>query len=55
VAANGFQALAELDANNDGKVDANDAAFSTLRIWRDLDGDAVTDTGELFSHPALAA
>jgi hypothetical protein len=31
-AANGFQALAELDSNRDGKIDANDPAFSQLRI-----------------------
>jgi hypothetical protein len=31
-AANGFEALAELDTNRDGKIDANDAAFSQLRI-----------------------
>lgn len=35
-AANGFQALAELDGNADGKVDANDAAFASLRVWRDI-------------------
>ena len=31
-AANGFEALAEVDSNGDGKIDANDAAFSQLRI-----------------------
>ena len=30
-------------------------AFSTLRIWRDLDSDGITDTGEHFTHPAPAA
>ncbi|MFA5385771.1 MAG: M23 family metallopeptidase [Eubacteriales bacterium] len=38
-ATNGFQALAELDGNKDGKIDANDAAYSQLKIWRDMDGD----------------
>lgn len=47
LAANGFEALRELDANQDGKVDGADAAFSELRIWRDLDGDGQTDAGEL--------
>ncbi len=46
-AANGFAALAELDSNQDGKIDANDAAFTQLRIWKDADSDAVLDTGEL--------
>jgi hypothetical protein len=31
-ATDGFQALAELDSNNDGVIDANDAAFSNLRF-----------------------
>jgi len=38
-AANGFQALSELDGNVDGKVDANDSAWSSLKIWQDADGD----------------
>lgn len=46
-AANGFAALAELDSNQDGKIDANDSAFTQLRIWKDADSDAVLDTGEL--------
>ncbi|WP_162551116.1 calcium-binding protein [Paenibacillus tepidiphilus] len=48
-AANGFAALAELDGNHDGKVDANDTAFAELQIWKDLDGDGITDSGELLS------
>jgi RTX toxins and related Ca2+-binding proteins len=46
-ATNGFAALAALDDNGDGKIDASDAAFSSLRVWRDLDQDGVTDAGEL--------
>ncbi|MFA5385768.1 MAG: hypothetical protein WC364_14125 [Eubacteriales bacterium] len=38
-AANGFQALAELDDNKDGKIDSNDAAYLQLKVWQDLDGD----------------
>ncbi|MEK5492547.1 calcium-binding protein [Paenibacillus sp. FSL R7-0297] len=48
-AANGFSALADLDDNHDGKIDAADAVFSQLNIWRDLDGDGITDAGELVS------
>ena len=33
-AVNGFEALAELDSNNDGRIDADDPAFSRLRIWK---------------------
>lgn len=45
--ANGFAALAELDDDGDGDVDAHDAAFPRLRLWRDLDRDGVSDHGEL--------
>ncbi|MCX5815101.1 MAG: hypothetical protein NTX75_02515 [Proteobacteria bacterium] len=48
-AANGFQALAELDTNADGKIDANDAAFSNFKIWQDLDGDGYSASDELFT------
>ncbi|MDD5366144.1 MAG: calcium-binding protein [Gallionellaceae bacterium] len=48
-AANGFVALAELDGNHDGKINASDAAFTTLKIWKDVDGDGHTDAGELLS------
>ena len=48
-ADNGFAALRELDSNRDGVVDAKDSAFSTLRVWRDLDSDGRTDAGELVS------
>lgn len=46
-AANGFQALAEYDDNGDGQVDAQDASFSSLKVWRDLNGNGVSDQGEL--------
>jgi hypothetical protein len=32
-AENGFQALADLDSNNDGRIDAADPAFRELRVW----------------------
>jgi len=46
-ATNGFQALKELDSNNDNKIDINDAAYSQLKIWQDADGDGYTSEGEL--------
>ncbi|NDF50984.1 MAG: hypothetical protein EB116_13030, partial [Betaproteobacteria bacterium] len=46
-AKDGFEALASLDSNRDGKVDAADAAFGSLRIWSDADADGHTDAGEL--------
>lgn len=47
LALNGFAALAALDGNGDGRVDASDSAFSELKIWRDLNGDGKTGAGEL--------
>ena len=49
LAANGFAALAELDSNHDGRIDALDAEYGTLLVWRDLDGDGVSEDGELLS------
>jgi len=48
-AANGYQALKELDDNGDGKVDAADSAFAKLRVWRDLNQDGISQEGELLT------
>ncbi|HEY4222335.1 MAG TPA: hypothetical protein VGO62_13365 [Myxococcota bacterium] len=46
-ARDGFVALAALDSNNDGVIDARDAAFGSLSLWRDRNGNRVVDVGEL--------
>lgn len=46
-AAHGFQALSDLDANADGKVDASDPLFGQLRIWRDLNRNGTSEPTEL--------
>ncbi|MBU1052976.1 MAG: putative Ig domain-containing protein [Proteobacteria bacterium] len=46
-AVNGFQALADLDDNGDGKIDSNDAVWSDLKIWQDFDGDGLSAPDEL--------
>ncbi|WUR14695.1 calcium-binding protein [[Empedobacter] haloabium] len=46
-ASDGFDALRDLDANRDGKLDGSDSVFANLRIWRDLNQDGVTQAGEL--------
>ena len=48
-AKNGFAALSDLDSNGDGKVDSNDASFNELKIWKDINGDGVSQASELFS------
>ena len=54
---NGFLALAEYDrpehgGNSDGALDALDAAFASLLLWRDADHDGVSGPGELLPLPA---
>ena len=46
-ADNGFLALAPFDANRDGVVDAKDPRFGELLLWRDVDGDRLSNPGEL--------
>lgn len=47
LAVDGWAALAGMDSNLDGKIDAKDANFDKLRLWVDADTDGVTDAGEL--------
>lgn len=44
-----FAKLADYDSNGDSVVDANDAAFASLKVWRDANGNHQTDAGELMS------
>jgi Ca2+-binding RTX toxin-like protein len=46
-AADGFAALAQEDTNRDGIVNDEDAYYSQLRVWQDVNSDGITDTGEL--------
>jgi hypothetical protein len=48
-AGDGFRAMAALDSNGDGILDANDEAWGELQLWLDLNGDGITDAGELHS------
>lgn len=56
-APNGFAALASLDSNGDGIIDASDPAFAQLKLWRDTNQDGTvnqsstgtTNTGELIT------
>ncbi|MCA3033073.1 MAG: hypothetical protein ING21_08410 [Burkholderiales bacterium] len=47
LATDGFDALKDLDANQDGKIDATDSVFASLRIWRDLNQDGISQANEL--------
>jgi hypothetical protein len=46
-AGDGFRAMADLDSNGDGKLNAADAAFGELKLWLDGNADGKTDAGEL--------
>jgi hypothetical protein len=47
LARNGFDALAELDSDGDGRVTPADARWSSLRLWADGDQDRVSSSDEL--------
>jgi Ca2+-binding RTX toxin-like protein len=49
----GFEVLAPFDTNSDGKVDANDARFADLLVWRDVNADGVAASGEMFTLSQL--
>lgn len=49
IASSGFQALAALDSNQDGIVDAHDAAWTELRVWVDANSDGVSTAEELLT------
>jgi Ca2+-binding RTX toxin-like protein len=52
-AKDGFEAMQAVDSNADGKLDASDAVWADLRVWRDLNGDGISQSGELFTLQEL--
>lgn len=46
-AKNGFEALREFDDNHDGVIDENDAIWSELLLWRDLNHNGVSEPDEI--------
>lgn len=52
-ASDGFEALVELDSNNDGKLDSSDKDYSLLKVWCDEDGDGRTLPQEIHTLDEL--
>jgi hypothetical protein len=52
-ATNGYAALAELDANADGVINASDGDFADLMVWIDDNADGVSTGAELHSLSSL--
>jgi Ca2+-binding RTX toxin-like protein len=46
-APDGYAALAQHDANGDGRISSADAVYSQLRIWQDANQDGISQAGEL--------
>ncbi|UKH16512.1 calcium-binding protein [Actinobacillus pleuropneumoniae] len=53
ISAHGFATLADLDTNQDQRIDQNDKLFSKLQIWRDLNQNGFSEANELFSLESL--
>lgn len=48
-AANGFEALKELDSNGDGIFSNQDKAWNEVKVWQDANQNGYTDVNELKS------
>ena len=53
IATDGLQALADLDDNGDGKIDAADTAFAELKVWQDTNSDGISTPDELHTMEEL--
>jgi Ca2+-binding RTX toxin-like protein len=47
LATQGFDALKDLDSNNDGFITSADAAFGELKVWQDTNQDGISQASEL--------
>lgn len=47
VSESGFEALAELDDNEDGLINSADDCYAVLKVWTDANHNGISDEGEL--------
>jgi hypothetical protein len=52
-AQNGFDALRDLDSNEDGFFDSRDQKFSDVHVWRDLNQDGFSQSNEIYTLTEL--
>ena len=52
-AFDGFDALRDLDSNADARFDAADAAYTSVKVWTDLNQDGHSQSEELFTLDQL--
>jgi hypothetical protein len=52
-AKDGYQALAELDSNQDGLITSADKGFADLSVWVDSNSDGVSQAGEIRTLDSL--
>lgn len=48
-AQNGFEALKDLDSNNDGVFNNLDSTWNQVKVWKDSNKNGIVDNGELLS------
>ena len=48
-ATNGFEALKDLDSNNNNVFDSSDTAWNQVKVWKDANQNGKVDSGELLS------
>ena len=48
-AANGFEALKELDSNKDGVFNSSDEVWNEIKVWKDMNQNGFVENGELLS------
>ena len=53
-AANGFEALKDLDSNKDGVFNSSDEAWNTVKVWKDNNQNGIVDNSELLSLEQVA-